>query len=52
MKIDNEWNLFIEGCHQVYVAHTDHWIYGATGQYFYFPETGFDELVGRKYWHD
>ena len=30
MKIDNEWNLFIEGCHQVYVARTDHWIYGAT----------------------
>ena len=42
----------IEGCHQLDVVHTDHWGDGDTGQYFYFSETEFDQLVGRKYWHN
>ena len=32
------------------VLHTDHWRDGNTGQYFYFSETVFDQLAGKKFW--
>ena len=42
--------LCLKGCQKVEIAHTDHWRDGNTGQYFYFSEQQFDQLVGKKYW--
>ena len=42
--------MLIEGCLQVAVFHSNHWIQGDTGQYFHFSEADFHECIGTKYW--
>ena len=42
--------IILAKCPTVDVLHTNHWMDGDTGEYFYFSATDFSEMLGRSNW--